>query len=300
MHRIRRIEYTIAWDFNHKLYNTAYDTRESLDKLTYLALLFYITDHRPRIKTEMDASLEDALTSALSITTSAQSRLVKHSPSLEAALHNSQQQDIPPIAIGPAEGQYLSILCRLIGAKHILEIGTLGGYSTLWFVDSVPGVKVTSIEINPRHRDVALQNIKASPSAENAEVILGAALDVLPALSTEGRVFDFVFIGKLLMLLLNRAALTKVACADADWNEQAQYFEWAVKLTRPHGCIFVDNAFRQLSESAAEENAEFGEALIKSVEVDIRVTATLIPTLGTHRKTKLLENIDGFLMAIVN
>lgn len=153
--------------------------------------------------------MENALTSALSIAVSAQSRLVKPSPSLEAALHNSQQQNIPPIAIGPAEGQHLSILCKLIGAKHILEIGTLGGYSTLWFVDSVPGVKVTSIEINPRHRDIALQNIKASPNAGNAEVLLGAALDVLPTLSAEGRVFDFVFIGKLALPLTNCAALTK-------------------------------------------------------------------------------------------
>ena len=88
--------------------------------------------------------------------------------------------------------------------------------------------------------------------------------------------------------------------ADADWDEQAQYFEWAVKLTRAHGCIFVDNAFRQLTESATGENPGDGEALINSVEVDGRVTATLIPTLGTHRKADLLENIDGFLMAFVN
>jgi predicted O-methyltransferase YrrM len=144
----------------------------------------------------METSLEISLISALSIASSAQSRLVKSSASLEAALSNSQQQGIPPIAIGPAEGQYLSILCKLIGAKRILEIGTLGGYSTLWFVESVPGVKVTSIEINPKHRDVALENIKASPNAGNADVILGAALDVLPTLLAQGQVFDFVFIGK--------------------------------------------------------------------------------------------------------
>jgi predicted O-methyltransferase YrrM len=144
----------------------------------------------------METSLGISLISALSIASSAQSRLVKSSASLEAALSNSQQQGIPPIAIGPAEGQYLSILCKLIGAKRILEIGTLGGYSTLWFVESVPGVKVTSIEINPKHRDVALKNIKASPNAGNADVILGAALDVLPTLSAQGQVFDFVFIGK--------------------------------------------------------------------------------------------------------
>ena len=157
----------------------------------------------------METSLETSLTSALSVASNAQSRLVKSSPSLDAALYNSQQQGIPPIAIGPAEGQYLSILCKLIGAKQILEIGTLGGYSTLWFVDSVPGVKVTSIEINPKHRDVALENIKASPNARNADVILGAALDVLPALSAQGRIFDFVFIGELALLSSSRPALTE-------------------------------------------------------------------------------------------
>jgi predicted O-methyltransferase YrrM len=88
--------------------------------------------------------------------------------------------------------------------------------------------------------------------------------------------------------------------AAADWDEQAQYFELVVKLTRQHGCIFVDNAFRQLSESAAGRDPERGEALVKSAEVDSRATATFIPTLGTHRKTELLENIDGFLMAILN
>jgi predicted O-methyltransferase YrrM len=158
----------------------------------------------------METSLETSLTSALSIASNAQSRLVKSSPSLDAALYNSQQQGIPPIAIGPAEGQYLSILCKLIGAKQILEIGTLGGYSTLWFVDSVPGVKVTSIEINPKHRDVALENIKASPNARNADVILGAALEVLPTLSAQGRVFDFVFIGNFFPRRPSDLALTEL------------------------------------------------------------------------------------------
>jgi predicted O-methyltransferase YrrM len=167
----------------------------------------------------METSLEASLTSALSIASNAQSRLVKSSPSLDAALYNSQQQGIPPIAIGPAEGQYLSILCKLIAAQQILEIGTLGGYSTLWFVDSVPGVKVTSIEINPKHRDVALANIKASPNAGNADVILGAALDVLPALSAQGRVFDFVFIGKLPARRPDCLTLTKRAQTQIGTNK---------------------------------------------------------------------------------
>jgi len=174
------------------------------------ALDFFLhASHYCLISAKMNASLENTLTSALSIAASAQSRLVKSNLSLDAALHNSKRQGMPPIAIGPAQGQHLSIICKLIGVNHVLEIGTLGGYSTLWFVDSVPGVRVTSIEIDPRNRDIALENIKASPNAQNVEVILGAALDVLPALWKQGRVFDFVFIGKLHLLPFDDLALIK-------------------------------------------------------------------------------------------
>lgn len=95
-------------------------------------------------------------------------------------------------------------------------------YSTIWLATSVPGIQVTSIEYNQKHCEVARENIQG---LENVDIIHGAALDVLPELAGQGKVFDFIFI-------------------DADWAEQHLYFDWAVKLARPGSCIFVDNAVR--------------------------------------------------------
>lgn len=220
------------------------------------------------------ASIPQVLRTAVDKSLSAQNDLVKSTKALDNAVSNSEKNGLPPIAINAAQGQYLSILCQFVDAKSILEIGTLGGYSTIWFANSVPGVKVTSIEFNPKHRDVALENLK---DMDNVDIRLGAALDVLPKLAEEGKIFDFVFI-------------------DADWEEQGQYFDWAVKLTRQKGCIYVDNAVRQLTES--DDDDPTARALIDHVSKDDRVDATLIPTLNTQ-KASLSEIADGFLMAIV-
>lgn len=221
------------------------------------------------------SSMPSEVTSVLSKSLAAQGDLVKSNDRLDNAVANSSKNGLPPIAINAAQGQFLSILCRLTGARAILEIGTLGAYSTIWFADSAPGVHVTSIEFNPKHRDVALENTQG---LENVEIVLGAALDVLPKLADEGRVFDFVFI-------------------DADWDEQTQYFDWAVKLTRKGGLVYVDNAVRQLTEGEADGSAA-AYALIDHVKGDSRVDATLIPTVNTQ-KTTLSEVMDGFLLAIV-
>lgn len=202
----------------------------------------------------------------------AQDDLVKSTEQLDRAISTSKANGLPAIAIGSAQGSFLSILCQLRGAKNVLEIGTLGGYSTIWFATSVPGIKVTSIEYNEKHHKVASDNCKG---LDNVEIILGAALDVLPRLAEQGKAFDFVFI-------------------DADWLEQQQYFEWAVKLSRKGCCIYVDNAVRQLTESPDGE----GRELIEYVSKDDRVQSTLMPTLNTYRTT-LSELADGFLMAIV-
>lgn len=198
--------------------------------------------------------------------------LLRPNRRLEDAISNSRKNGLPPITVSPLQGQFLAIQCKLIGAKSVLEIGTLGGYSTIWFAEA--GAKVTSIEINPKHRDVALENLKGL----DADIILGAALDVLPKLAEEGRRFDMVFI-------------------DADWGEQWEYFDWAVKLTRPKGCIYVDNVIRELLESRATDGAK--ESLVTKVGKDERVTATLIPTVASH-KANFDEMFDGFLLAIVD
>jgi predicted O-methyltransferase YrrM len=200
----------------------------------------------------------------------AQSSLLKPNPQLDHAISNSAANSLPEITISALQGQYLAIQCQLINAKNVLEIGTLGGYSTIWFAST--GAKVTSIEIDPKHRDVALENTKGL----DVEIILGAALDVLPKLEAEGRKFDFIFI-------------------DAAWEEQFEYFQWAVKLARANGCIYVDNVVRMMLES---ENIGKGESLVTNVGREDRVTATLVSTVSSH-KTKVDEMFDGFLLAVV-
>ncbi|ORY60738.1 O-methyltransferase [Pseudomassariella vexata] len=222
----------------------------------------------------MSYSSTDKLSQASTIDSLAQSTLLRPNPHLAHALSNSQKHGLPPIAISPLQGQYLSVQCRLLGAKSVLEIGTLGGYSTLCFAET--GAKVTSIEINPRHQAVALENISAA--GHDAEMILGAALDVLPKLEQEGRKFDMVFI-------------------DADWERQGEYFDWAVRLTRAKGGIYVDNVVRQLLES---ETTDAGtESLMTKVGRDERVTATLVPTVSSHRGMAGAA-FDGFLLAVVH
>lgn len=205
------------------------------------------------------------------IDSQAESSLLKPNAKLDHAISNSTAKGLPAITITPLQGQFLAIQARLIGAKSILEVGTLGGYSTIWFANT--GAKVTSIEINPKHRDVALENTKGL----DVEIILGAALDVLPKLAEQGKMFDFVFI-------------------DAAWEEQWEYFQWAVKLTRGNGCIYVDNVVRELLE---HENVGQNESLVTKVGREESVTATLVSTVSSH-KTKIDEMFDGFLLAIVN
>jgi predicted O-methyltransferase YrrM len=136
---------------------------------------------------------------ARNIDVRASANLLKPNTKLDYALSNSAAKGLPPITVTPLGGRYLAIQCQLINAKTVLEIGTLGGYSAIWLAET--GAKVTSIEIDLKHRDVALENTKGL----NVELILGAALDVLPKLAGGGRKFDLVFI-------------------DAAWEEQWDYF----------------------------------------------------------------------------
>lgn len=223
-----------------------------------------------------------SLSSALSASLTAQSKLIPPIPALSSALSNSTTAGLPPIAISPAQGQYLSLLSHALDAKHILEIGTLGGYSTLWLALSNPGVRVTSIEADARHRDVAVENLRAAGEevAGRVDVALGKALDVLPRLREEGRVFDFVFI-------------------DADWAEQEVYFDWAVRLTRRRGVVVVDNALRRITEGEADGD-EKPMGLVEAVARDGRVRASLMPSLNLAKEGRGVgELVDGFLVATV-
>ena len=199
----------------------------------------------------------------------AQSSLLTPNAQLDRAVSNSAANGLPEITVSALQGQYLSIQCQLIGAKTVLEVGTLGGYSTIWFAST--GAKVTSIEINPKHREIALENTKGL----DVEILQGAALDVMPKLVEEGRKFDFVFI-------------------DASWDEQFESFQWAMKLTRPRGCIYVDNVVRRLVETG---DMQEGETMLTRVGREKGVQASLVTTVSSHKVRA--DMMDGFLLAVV-
>jgi predicted O-methyltransferase YrrM len=217
------------------------------------------------------SSSADFLHKADAIDAQAITSLLRPNAQLDHAVTNSAAKGLPPIAVSKLQGQYLAIQCKLINAKNVLEIGTLGGYSTICLASS--GAKVTSIEIDPKHRDIAIENTKGL----DVEVILGAALDVLPKLEAEGRKLDLVFI-------------------DADWDEQFEYFEYAVKLTRQNGLIYVDNVVREIFEG---ESAGKKETLLSKVGKEDKVTATLVSTISGHRG-RSEAMFDGFILAVVN
>ncbi len=200
------------------------------------------------------------------------SALLEPNPRLDQALANSKANGLPPISVLPMSGQYLTVLARLMGATSVLEVGTLGGYSAICFAQA--GIKVTSIEINQKHRDVALENVHGL----DVEVLLGSALDVMSKLAGEGKQYDMVFI-------------------DADMDGQMQQFDWAVKLTRPNGCIFLDDVVPPMFRDG---NVGSGKASILSeIGKDDRVTAALMPTIASHPMFPT-PVFNGFIMAIVN
>src|SRR6202012_4434509 len=145
-------------------------------------------------------------------------------PVLSAALEASDAAGLPKIAVSAQQGKFLSLLATAVGARRILEIGTLGGFSTIWLARGAgPGGRVTTLEYEPKHAEVARANIDRAGVGDRVEVLVGAALDTLP--SVTGGPFDLVFI-------------------DADKENNPGYLEWAVKPTRPGSMIVVDNVVR--------------------------------------------------------
>lgn len=209
---------------------------------------------------------------ASAIDSQAKAAMLRPNPKLDHALSNSAAKGLPPISVLPMEGQHLSILTQLMGAKSVLEVGTLGGYSSICFAEA--GAKVTSIEIEPKHRDTALENVQGL----DVEVLLGAALDVMPKLAKEGRQFDLVFI-------------------DADFDGQWELFDWAVKLTKVNGGIFLADVVVSMIKDG--QTKEGSESIITKIGRDERVKATLVPTVVSHPMLPTTPVFNGFVLALV-
>jgi predicted O-methyltransferase YrrM len=200
-------------------------------------------------------------------------------PALDAALAASDAAGLPPIQVTPAQGKLLHLLARLVGARAVLEIGTLGGYSTIWLARALPaGGRVVTLEYEPRHAEVARANLARAGVSDLVDVRVGAALDTLPALEREGAgPFDLVFV-------------------DADKASIPEYFAWALRLTRPGAAIVVDNVVRGGAVAdAGDESPDIRgiRRFAESLASEPRVSATVIQTVGA-------KSYDGFALAVVN
>ncbi|MFE3825539.1 O-methyltransferase [Streptomyces sp. NPDC059092] len=197
---------------------------------------------------------------------------------LSAALAASEAAGLPAINVAPNQGKLLQILARVQGARTILEIGTLGGYSTIWLARALPeDGRLISLEYDPAHADVARGSLARAGLDGIAEVRTGAALDTLPVLLAEGAgPFDFVFI-------------------DADKRNNPQYVEWALRLTRPGSVIVVDNVVRggAVTDPDSTDPSVLGtRRMIEEMAKNPRLSATAVQTVG-------IKGHDGFALARV-
>jgi predicted O-methyltransferase YrrM len=188
-------------------------------------------------------------------------------PALDAALAASSDAGLPEIQVAPLQGKLLMLLAASLGARNILEIGTLGGYSTIWLARGLAdGGRVVTLELDPGHAEVARKNFANAGLADRIEVRVGPALETLAQLNAEGAgPFDLVFI-------------------DADKPSTPDYFDWAVKFAREGTLIVVDNVVREGAILAAQSDNKHVKGLrgfYARAAADPRVTATAIQTVGS-------------------
>lgn len=201
--------------------------------------------------------------------------LVGEEPALAAALQASDAAGLPQIAVSAQQGKFLSLLAGAIQARRVLEIGTLGGFSTIWLARGVgPQGRVVTLEYEPKHAEVARANLQRAGVADRVEVIVGAALDTLPTLT--GGPFDLVFI-------------------DADKENYAAYLDWAVRLARPGSVLVLDNVVREggiLDPDCDDERVRATRRTLQLMGEHPRLDTAVIQTVGA-------KHWDGFAFALV-
>ena len=205
-------------------------------------------------------------------------RLLPSDPVLEAALEASTAAGLPSINVSPVQGKFLHLLALATGARRILEIGTLGGYSTLWLARALPvDGRLVSLELQPRHAEVARANLDRAGVSEKVEIRVGPAAESLAQLQAEGAgPFDLIFI-------------------DADKPSNPAYLGWALKLARRGSLIVVDNVVRKgkiVDPASADPDVQGTRALFELLAEEPRLSSTAIQTVGS-------KGYDGFAMAVV-
>ncbi len=193
---------------------------------------------------------------------------------LDAALRASAEANLPNIQVAPNQGKLLHLLAQTLNAQRILEIGTLGGYSTIWLARALsPAGRIVTLEYNPMHADVARKNIEHAGLSERVDIRVGKAIDTLPKLAGP---FDFIFI-------------------DADKSSMPEYFAWSLKLSRPGTLIVADNVVRKgavIDEHSTDESVRGVRRLVEMISKEKRVSATVLQTVGS-------KGYDGLILARV-
>jgi predicted O-methyltransferase YrrM len=198
---------------------------------------------------------------------------------LAAVQQESAAAGLPQISVSPAQGKLLFVLARAMGARRILELGTLAGYSGIWLARALPADgRLVTVEVDGTHADVARRSFARTGVSQLIELRVQPALEALPQLAAEGAgPFDFVFI-------------------DADKVNYPHYLEWAIRLSRPGALIIADNVVRdgEVADAASSDPAVLAvRRMMSSINADKRVSATVIQTVG-------VKGYDGFAAVLVN
>jgi predicted O-methyltransferase YrrM len=204
--------------------------------------------------------------------------LVPADPVLDEVLVTSSAAGLPSIAVTPNEGKLLYLLARLQGARNILEIGTLGGYSTIWLARALPADgRLITLEADPKHAEIARKNVAHAGLQHVVDLRLGRAIDTLPQLESEGRgPFDVIFV-------------------DADKQGNPDYLAWSLKLSRRGSLLIFDNVVRNgavIDPANTDSSVRGVRRFLELLATEPRVTATAIQTVGS-------KGYDGFSLALV-
>jgi predicted O-methyltransferase YrrM len=204
--------------------------------------------------------------------------LIPHDSTLDDALAAAAAAKLPAIQVSSVQGKLLQLLARIMGARNILEIGTLGGYSTIWMARALPeGGRIITLEADPKHAEVARKNFARAGVESKVELRLGKALDTLPKVAADGlSPFDMFFI-------------------DANKSNMPEYFEWSLKLARTGSVIIADNVVREgavLDAKSTDDDIQGIRRFLEMVGKEKRVSGTALQTVST-------KNYDGFALVLV-
>ena len=205
-------------------------------------------------------------------------RLIPPDPAFDAALAANRKADLPAIDVTPLQGKFLELLVRISGARRVLEMGTLGGYSTLWLARALPqNGQVITLELEPRHAEIARANLRNAGMLNRVDLRVGRAADLLQALvAGNAAPFDLIFI-------------------DADKASYPEYLEWSLKLSRPGTVIVADNVVRDgkvIDPDNPDPNIQGVRRFTDLVAAEPRLSSTVLQTVGS-------KGYDGFAIALV-